>query len=57
MLRILLYGILFYFLYKFVKKLFLPTTKKKTHIRDDSKRDKPRPYDKDNIEDIDYEEL
>ncbi len=57
MLRILLYAILFYFLYKLMKKLFLPTTKKKTHIRGNSNKSKPSPYDKNNVEDIDYEEL
>lgn len=57
MFKILFYGILFYFLYKLMKKAFLPTNKKKTHIRGNSDKSKPRPYDKNNVEDIDYEEL
>ena len=40
-----------------MKKAFLPTNKKKTHIRGNSDKSKPRPYDKNNVEDIDYEEL
>lgn len=56
MLRILLYAALFYLLYKLVKNL-LRTSRKKTHLEGNSGRSKPRPYDKNNVEDIDYEEL
>lgn len=58
MLRVLLYAVLFYILYRMVKNLLSkPKKKKDTHIGGNSAGNEPRPYDKSNVEDIDYEEL
>jgi hypothetical protein len=58
MLRIILYGILIYFIYKFFKRLIEPKNiKRKTTVKGGTKGEQPRPYDKNNVEDIDYEDL
>lgn len=56
-LRILLIALLFYFIYRLIKNLFLPTNKEKSGIKGNPNKQKPRPYDKNNVEDIDYEDL
>jgi len=55
--RILLYAFIFYFLYRLIRNLFLPTHKEKTEIKGNPGQKEPRPYDKNNVEDIDYEDL
>ena len=58
MIRLLFYAILFYLLYKFVKKLVAPAAQGRTNIRGgDQGKEKPSPYDRNNVEDIDYEDV
>lgn len=55
--RILLYAFIFYFIYRLLRNLFLPTQKEKPGIKGNPEQKEPRPYDKNNVEDIDYEDL
>lgn len=57
MIRILFYGILIYLIYKFLKRLVAPVAQNKTHVKGDPSKEKPSPYDKSNVEDIDYEDV
>lgn len=57
MIRILFYGILIYLIYKFLKRLVAPVAQSKTHVKGGPSKEKPSPYDKSNVEDIDYEDV
>jgi hypothetical protein len=57
MIRIILYGILFYIIYKFLRRLFEPSSQQRTSVRGDPKPEKQQPYDKSKAEDIDYEDV
>lgn len=57
MIRILFYGILVYLVYKFIKRLFAPVAQSKTHVRGSTNKEKPSPYDRNNVEDIDYKDV
>jgi hypothetical protein len=57
MIRILFYGIIIYLVYKLLKRLVAPAAQTKTHVSGGSKEEKISPYDKNNVEDIDYEDV
>lgn len=58
MIKLIFYGILFYFIYKVFKKLVEPNNnRRKTQVKGDAKGEQPSPYDKNKVEDIDYEDL
>lgn len=56
MIRILFYGIIIYLVYRFLKKLIAPA-QRKTHVQGGSNKENPSPYDRNNVEDIDYEDV
>lgn len=59
MLKLIFYGILFYFIYKLFKKLIEPNNNnnRKTQVKGEAKGEQQSPYDKSKVEDIDYEDL
>jgi len=57
MIRILFYGIIVYLVYKLLKKLVASAAQRKTHVSGGSNKEKPSPYDRNNVEDIDYEDV
>jgi hypothetical protein len=56
-LRIILFVILFYFVYKLFKNLLKPAQKRRFFVKGKSQNKIPPPYDPNQVEDIDYEEI
>jgi hypothetical protein len=56
-LRIILFVILFYFVYKLLKSLLKPAQKRRFSVKGKSQNNIPPPYDPNQVEDIDYEEV
>jgi hypothetical protein len=57
LLRIILFVILFYFVYKLFRNLVKPAHKQRYSVRGKSQNNTPPPYDPNRVEDIDYEEI
>lgn len=56
-LRILLFTILIYFVYKLLKNLLKPGGKQRPPVKGKPENHTPPPYDPNQVEDIDYEEV
>ncbi len=57
MIRFLFYLILFYFLWKWLKRLSGVGGRKRSAVLGNNKAAQPPPFDPNNVEDIDYKEL
>jgi hypothetical protein len=57
MIRVIFYGILFFLIYRFLKKLFEPNNNKNSQVKGKAKKEQIHPYDESKVEDIDYEDL
>jgi hypothetical protein len=57
LLRIILYVVLIYLVYKLLKNLLKPAQKQRFSMKGKSQNDTPPPYDPNQVEDIDYEEV
>lgn len=57
MIRILFYGIIIYLIYKLLKRLTAHPAQRKTHVSGTPNKEEHSPYDKNNVEDIDYEDV
>lgn len=56
LLRLIIYGLLFYFVYKFVKN-FMKGKEERTEVKGNRKGNPPLNLREEDIEDADYEEL
>ncbi|RMI14598.1 MAG: hypothetical protein D6681_04985 [Calditrichaeota bacterium] len=57
LIRILIWGLLFYFLYRLLRDLFSSRRSRRPTIKSDQTPHMPPPYDPTQVEDIDYQEV
>jgi len=55
-LRLIIYSIIFYILYKLFRK-FKALDLNRASFKNQTKKEQPRPYDSNNVEEIDYDEI